>query len=165
MVSRMRERVTKHEDEYLNESPEERIEEQMKSMLKWGPRIGASYNSEQKALLRKTLSSQISLGAKRYELRHRWIQEFAVILGERKQAGFTADVTGHIDTLWRITEMNFPDQWKSNEQLWTGFFKDYINLQTAEQRVAFVKRAGSTAAILKKLASKEVKAAPVCHRS
>ncbi len=165
MTTRMRERVTKREQEYLDESPAERIEEQMKSMLKWGPRIGASFNDEQKTLLRKTLTSQISMGAQRYELRHKWIQQFAVILGKREQPGFTADVTHHIDTLWRITETNFPDQWKSNEQLWTVFFKDYINLQTAEQRVAFVERARSTAETLGKLADKEVEVVPVCHSS
>ncbi len=164
MATRMRARVNGHEDEYRQESPAERIEEQMKSMVKWGPRIGASFNSEQKKLLRKTLSSQISMGAQRYELRRRWIEEFVVILERRKQAGFTGDITRHIDTLWRLTETNFPDQWKSNEKLWTGFFKDYINLQTDEQRVAFVKRARSTSAILKKLAGKKVRAAPVCHK-
>ena len=165
MATRMRARVNSREDEYRDRSPEERIAHQMKSMLKWGPRIGASFNSEQKKLLRTTLSTQINMGAQRYELRRRWIEEYIAILAKRKQAGFTKDITRHIDTLWRITETNFPKEWKSNEKLWTGFFKDYINLQTADQRVAFVKRARSTAAILKKIAGKEVKTAPVCHTS
>ena len=164
MASRMRARVNKREDEYRDESREERIEEQMKAMLKWGPRIGASFNTEQKKLLRKTLSTQVSLGAQRYELRRRWIEEYIIILGTRKQPGFTKDVTRHINTLWRITEANFPDQWKSNEELWTRFFKDYINLQTDQQRAAFVKRARSTAAILKKIAGKDIEAQPVCYK-
>ena len=164
MASRMRARVNKREDEYRDESREERIEAQMKSMLKWGPRIGASFNTEQKKLLRKTLSTQVSLGAQRYELRRRWIEEYIIILGTRKQPGFTKDVTRHINTLWRITEANFPDQWKSNEELWTRFFKDYINLQTDQQRAAFVKRARSTAAILKKIAGKDIEAQPVCYK-
>ena len=164
MATRMRERVTEHEDEYRNASPEERIEEQMKAMLKWGPRIGAGFNDAQKKLLRKTLSTQISMGAQRYELRRRWIEEFLVLLNRRKQADFTRDVTRHIDTLWRITETNFPEQWKSNEHHWTVFFKDYINLQTDQQRLEFVNRAGTTAEILKRLAGKEVKAAPVCYK-
>ena len=164
MATRMRARVNKREDEYRNESREERIEDQMKSMVKWGPRIGASFNAEQKKLLHKTLSTQISLGAQRYELRRRWIEEYIIILGKREQAGFTNDITRHINTLWRITETNYPDQWKSNEKLWTDFFKDYINLQTSKQRATFVKRARSTATILKKIAGKKETAEPVCYK-
>lgn len=164
MAANMRQELNEREDEYKAESPEERREERVKSMTKWGRRAGVSFNDAQARLLRETLQQQISLGAQWYELRRLWMEEFILLINQRDQANFQSSVTRHIDSGWRLTESRFPEQWKFNEDLWTGYIQAYINLQTDEQRQIFTNRFTATARTLEKLADKQINNSPVCHQ-
>lgn len=163
IASKLRSELNEHEDEYHSESPEVRAERRVKKVTKWGKRAGASFNDAQTKLLKATLQNQISLGAQRYELRRIWTEELIVLLSQRGEPDFKNKVSRHIDSNWRITEKYFPEQWQANEKLWIGFIKDYINLQTAEQRQVFVSKFASTAQTLQKLSEKETVQPSVCH--
>lgn len=163
VAAKMRSNLNERADKYSAESPQERTERRFKDIVKWARRAGVSVNDKQKRLLRETLTEQISMGAQRYGLRRVWTEEFVALLGKRDETAFKANIMQHIDSQWRLTESKYPEDWQSNERLWTGFIKDYINLQEPEQRDAFLAKAISTAATFEKLADKEVKPAPVCH--
>jgi len=163
VAAKMRSNLNERSDKYSAESAVERIERRFKDIVKWARRSGISFNDKQKRLLRETLTEQISMGAQRYELRRVWTEEFISLLGKRDETAFKANIMKHINSQWRLTESKYPKEWRSNERLWTGFIKDFINLQKPEQRVAFVAKALSTATTFEKLADKEVKLAPVCH--
>ena len=164
MANNLRTNLNKFEDEFLSEAVDERNKRRIKEMRKWGGRAGASFNDKQVNLLRETLAKQISFGKQRYELRRIWMEQYIVLLEQRKQPEFKAEVTRHIDATWNLTMNSLPEKWKKNERLWTEFIRDYINLQTEEQRDKFFRKALSTADVLDRLAVKEVKVAPVCHR-
>ena len=164
VAKNLRANLNKFEDEFLSEAADERTERRIKEMRKWGGRVGASFNDKQVNLLRETLGKQISFGKQRYEFRRIWMEQFIVLLEQRKQPEFKAEVTRHIDATWNLTMNSLPEKWKKNEQLWTRFIRDYINLQTVGQRDKFFRKALSTADILDRLSVKEVEVAAVCHR-
>ena len=165
VAGKLRKDLNGREDEYRAEAPEQRIDRRVKEISKWGRRAGMSFKKQQKDKLRQTLQSQVSLGAQRYELRRIWMEEFILLLRQREQADFATKITEHINANWRLTETAFPDEWQTNERLWTEFIKDYINLQTPAQRRVFTDKMNSTARTLNKLSGKEVTVDSVCHRS
>lgn len=165
MARHMRQELNEREDKYREENADARIKRRLKEITKWSTRAGITFNDAQTELLQKTLSKQISLGSQRLELRRIWIEEYILLLSQRGQADFKDNIMRHIDSVWRLTEARFPDEWRRNEQLWTGFIKDFVNLQTAQQRQAFVKKTTSIAGTFEKLAAKTPGAVPVCHRA
>ena len=163
VAANMRKELNREEDEYRAETPDERLERRVSEISKWGKRSGFSFNDAQTVALRKTLNNQISLGAQRFELRRIWMEEFILLLSRRNESGFDNKVTRHIASVWRITQTAFPNQWGANENLWKVFIKDFINLQSQEQRRRMIGKMTSVADTLNKLASKNVSAAAVCH--
>ncbi len=163
VAANLRKELNEREDEYRAETPKERLERRVKEITKWGRRSGFSFNSAQTDALRETLKNQISLGSQRYELRRIWMEEFILLMSERNQAGFKSRVTDHIAAVWSMTETAFPDQWAANEKLWSVFMKDFINLQSHEQRLKMITRMTSVAETLQKLAMKKTTVAAQCH--
>lgn len=163
MADRMRAEHNEEEQEYLAETPAQRLEDRVKFISNWGPRIGLSFNPEQLDLLRQTLSQQISLGKQRYQVRRVWLEEYIALLNTRSSDNFEPKVHKHIDSLWRLTADTYPQEWQENERLWTGFIQRYINLQTPEQRRKFSNKALRTAVAIDTIAAKTTQHAPVCH--
>lgn len=160
---RSRKELKQDLEEYNSETPQQRIERRAKLITKWGRRSGFRFNDAQTAALRKTLQSQISLGSQRFVLREAWTDKYIMLLSQRGQAGFHNSVTRHIESAWSMTETAYPDEWRANEQLWTNFIKDYINLQTPDQRLKMINKTTSFAKTLDKLAMKKITAPAVCH--
>lgn len=164
VAAKMSKELNEKEDEYRAESPEERLQRRVSKITKWGRRSGITFNSSQTELLRATLANQISLGSQRYELRRIWMEEFIFHLEQRDKSGFKEKIADHIATVWRITETAFPDQWHANEKLWTAFIKDFINLQTGDQRQEMITKMQSVVTTLEKLSKKQVSVAARCHQ-
>lgn len=162
MASGLRADLNEREDEYRAETDEDRLARRLKNIRKWGIRAGAGFNRKQTQLLRQVLSRQISLGKQRYELRRLWMEELIVLLEQRRQPDFENKVGRHIDQTWNLTANAFPEQWKKNEQLWISFIKDFINLQTDEQRQRFFAKVRSTAATFDKLSANKSEEPAVC---
>lgn len=163
IAKRLRDNLNEREDKYRSETPEKRIQRRVKEITKWSSRAGVKFNDQQKKLLQKTLSEQVSLGAQRFELRRVWLEEYVLLLQKRRQPAFRQAITKHIDAAWQLTESNFPNEWRTNEKLWTGFIKEFFNLQVVEQRQAFNARALSIASVFEKLAEKPVAHPAVCY--
>lgn len=165
IAARQRKNLNQWEAEFRLQTPEQRVKQRVGFMSKWGKRAGVSFNDKQTVLLTETMRSQISLGAQRFQLRRVWMEEFILLLKQRDQVGFKTKITQHINANWRVTENNFPDQWRANEQLWITYIKDYINLQTPKQRSVFVKKLNSTAQTLNKLSRRKLAHEPICYTS
>ncbi len=163
VAAKLRKEHDLHEEEYRAESVAERNDRRAKTIRKWATRAGASFTQQQFDLLQKTLTDQNSLGAKRFELRRVWLEEFIALLGTRDKPPFKKRMVQHINSMWQITENAYPEQWAGNEQLWKGFLQDYINLQSDGQREKFINKALKTAATLDVLSGKEVTTEAVCH--
>jgi len=164
LLDNMRRDLDERVQEYRAEDRQEKIDRRVKTVIKWGGRGGVSFNDAQRELLRKTLSNQISLGAQRYGLRELWINEFEQLMTRRNQSDFVVRINEHINSIWLLTESNFPQQWRTNEELWAGFFSEYINLQTDAQRKVFLKKLQSVKETFGKLSVKAVDASPVCYQ-
>jgi len=163
ITKRLRRDLDKHQDEYAQESKEERMQRRFKKVTAWASRAGAKFNAQQKTLLRETLAEQVSLGQQRLELRRVWMENFIGLLNKREEVDFETKITAHINTLWRLTSNNFPEQWSSNERLWTKFLQQFINLQTDEERQRFLKKIIDTATTVEKLSQKKVSQKPICY--
>ena len=164
VADKLRADLSEREAEYLSENAEQRLAERISRITKWGKRAGASFNQRQKELLHRTLAEQISLGEQRYHLRRVWIEEFISLLVQRTQPDFKSKIRQHIDTVWQLTASTYPDQWQHNERLWISFFRDYINLQTDDQRERFSLKLLTTAGTLEKQAAVKVDAQPACYQ-
>jgi len=164
ITKRLRHDLDKHQDEYAEESNEERLQRRFKKITAWASRAGAKFNAQQKTLLRETLAEQVSLGKQRLELRRVWMENFIGLLNKRTEPDVETELTAHINTLWRLTSNNFPEQWRSNEELWTKFLQQFINLQTDEERQRFLKKIVDTAATFENLSQKKVSQKPICYR-
>lgn len=160
----MQKELKQEEAEYHAETPQQRVERRVRLISKWGKRSGLSFNDAQTEALRKTLQNQISLGSQRFELRKAWTDKYIRLLSQRRLSGFHNRVTAHIESAWSMTETAYPDQWRANEQLWTSFIKDYINLQTQKQRLKMISKTTSMAKILDKLAMKKISVPAACHQ-
>ena len=86
------------------------------------------------------------------------------MLVQRTQPDFKSKIRQHIDTVWQLTASTYPDQWQHNERLWISFFRDYINLQTDDQRERFSLKLLTTAGTLEKQAAVKVDAQPACYQ-
>jgi len=165
IAGKLQRRLKKREDRYHAEKPSKRVQRRFKEIKKRSAFAGVTFNRKQEQLLRKTLAKQVSLGKQRHQLRRVWINQFVGMLQRRRADDFKNKITQHMDKGWNLTSTGFPEQWKQNEQLWKGFIKDFINLQTKEQRWEFLRLLRSTASKLDKMAGKKVKAEPVCFIS
>jgi len=164
ITKRLRRDLDKQQDEYAEESKEERLNRRYKKVTAWASRAGAKFNAQQKTLLRETLIEQASLGKQRFELRRVWMENFIGLLDTRTEASFKTKITTHINTLWRLTANNFPQQWRNNEVLWTKFLQQFINLQSDAQRQRFLNKISDTATTVEKLSQKKVSQKPICFR-
>lgn len=139
---------------YNVESGTQRKQRRHKEISKWLKRAGLSMNSEQSTLLHNTLAKQISMSRQRQLLWQQWIDQFVAFLKIRTQPNFAAAMNQHIDELWNLTESTYPQQWKSNKDLWSNFFHQFLQLQTTAQRQKMVNKMRKFAITLNKIGAK-----------
>lgn len=132
-------------DEYKEETVEERRERRHDAIVTWASRSGLKLNDEQQALLKTTLSKQTSMGDRRFKLWQDWTSHFIELLRRRDTEQFPQQVQAHIDSLWDITEKNYPEEWNQNRELWMDFAETLLNDLSADQRSVLVGRLSSVA--------------------
>ncbi len=125
---------TRNRAEYLEKTPEERIEQRYSNVIKWSGRIGLKFTQEQKQLLKATLEKQIPLRQRYWELSGAWNKQFFALT--RAQNSFTYDrqMTAHLEKLWNLLETNEAENWSANRALWSQFALDFVNSMTTAQR-------------------------------
>ncbi len=136
---------------YNSETTAEKLVRRHKNILSWAKRAGIKFNSSQSDLLSETLSQQINLGSQRLALWKQWTVQFNELLANQNVSGFTDNMNNHVNSLWSITETNYPDEWQASEDLWANFLHRFMTLQTAKQNQALRKKTTNIANTLEKI--------------
>lgn len=125
---------TRNRTEYLERTPEERIERRYNNIVKWSGRVGLKFTQEQKTLLKATLQKQIPMRERYWELSGDWNKQFFALT--RAQNSFTYDkqMTAHLEKLWNLLETNETENWLANRALWSQFALEFVNSMTTAQR-------------------------------
>ncbi len=149
---------------YKADSPEERRERRREMIITWSSRAGVKMTEQQQLELDETLSRQTSMGDRRFQLWDNWTDEFIALLETRSSEQFPARIQSHIDSLWNMTERNYPEEWKQNRQLWQGFVHSLLNELSANQKKSLVENITSVSKSANALSKKKSRATPVCYR-
>jgi hypothetical protein len=150
-------------DEYKEETADERRERRHDTIVTWASRSGVKLNDQQQALLKTTLSKQTSMGDRRFKLWQDWTSQFIELLRRRDTEQFPQQVQAHIDSLWDITQKNYPEEWNQNRELWMDFAQTLLNDLSADQRSALVGRLSSVADSAMTLSRKGDPAKAICY--
>ncbi|MEM7257785.1 MAG: DUF6279 family lipoprotein [Pseudomonadota bacterium] len=162
---KIRDRHIQRVKEYQSQTTAERLKERQKLIAKWAGRAGVKLNSEQKVLVERTLQKQISLSPQRHELWQRWSDQLISKLNKRGGDTFTTDINEHIESLWKLTERSYPQQWQDNIALWEDFMYQFIQLMSEEQQGAVRKKIAAVSAALNKIHNKPAKSQATCFAS
>jgi len=161
VTSVARERTKTHTErvqKYQRETKQQRALRRHKEITTWASRAGIKVNKQQKALLTETLNRQLSLGSQRYYLQEQWIARFNQLLENRNQstADFIRALNIHIESLWTLTQDNYPSEWQDSATLWQNFLTKFMQLQTEKQNAKLIEKARKLATTLEAL-SKQTK--------
>jgi len=153
----------KRYEEYKSETAEERQERRREQMITWASRAGIKFSDEQKQLLDSTLAQQTSMGDRRFRLWEQWTAEFIDLLEQRESNEFGSRLQSHVDSLWTITEKNYPKEWKQNRDLWQGFAHTILNDLCVAQKTELAETITSISESTLTLSRKKSRAEPVCY--
>ena len=152
-------------ERFSKTSAEDRRKRRREWMISWSSRAGIKMNDTQKLLLDNTLAQQTSMGERRFKLWTDWTEQFISLLNDRESEQFPGLVQSHIDSLWNLTERNYPQEWNQNRELWQGFAHEFLNGLSVDQKNALVNNIVSISKTVTTLSKKRSRRAkPVCFR-
>lgn len=114
----------------------ERVKKRLKNLVKWAGRMELPLNDGQRARLRTALTQQVSLGKQYYRLADRWNKGLFKLARQQEAEHYTALLTAHFGKLWTLMETSYPEQWRSNRELWQQTLFDIEQSLTAKQRAS-----------------------------
>jgi len=150
-------------EKYKEETVDDRRKRRRELIITWASRAGVSMSDEQQKLLDETLSRQTSMGDRRFQLWDDWTTRFIALLETRESEKFPDQLRSHIDSIWNMTERNYPAEWKQNRELWQNFAHVLTNDLSIDQRESLVEKITSISESVATLSKKGSRATPVCH--
>lgn len=156
IISSMEKKQKKKVAKYRKESVAERQKRRERTILKWARRAGLPFSGAQKELLTSTLARTRSIGQQRMDLWDRWVAQFSILLQQRHQDTFKSKTKIHIQRLWTLTKANYPGEWDENISLWAQFTRQFLEIQTPDQKDALIKIATKIASTIDSISGKKV---------
>jgi len=152
-------------DRFQSESVEERRTRRLATMVKWASRAGVNLSDKQKKSIDTVLSQQTTMGTRRFKLWEDWTTQFIQILEGRGKEQFASNIQSHISDLWNLTETNYPEEWKQNQDLWLDFAHSFLNDLTSKQKSSLASTVSSISQTTASVARKKSRTEAVCFHS
>lgn len=132
--NRFKKERKKNRERYESRTREERIKRRLKNLGKWAGRIGFELSANQRAMLRTSLTRQVSLRKEYYQLSDAWNKELFRLARNQEATDYKEQLTNHMTKLWSLLESAHAEQWQANNDLWTKTSFNLISSMSPEQR-------------------------------
>ncbi len=140
-------------EEYEDMSPEERLEDNFRSGVKWLGRIGLNLDKPQQQHLRTMIAAQSGQRGAFMRLWRNWSVELVTLLKQRQQPGFQARVTAHLRAVESLSERNNADAYYRNRNRWIDYFATLFSSLSPDQRAEFSHWLTDTATTLSEISA------------
>ncbi len=124
----------KNREKYGSQTKEERVERRLKNMVKWSGRLGLDFTTAQKAILRDSLTQQVSLRKEYYALSEEWNNYLFFLARNQENPAYDAALQKHISRLWTLLEKAHPEEWHAIRDLWRETTYTLIGTFSRDQR-------------------------------
>ncbi len=124
----------KNFSKYLENTPDERRQKRVESVVKWAGRIGFDFNDTQIQLLDDAFANQISLRRQYYRLVDRWARDLFTIARDQSAANYEQRMEMQINVLWTLLEKAHTSEWQANRENWQHFGIKFVNSLSYDQR-------------------------------
>ncbi len=119
---------------YEGRTREERIKRRLKNIGKWAGRIGFELTANQRAMIRTSLTRQVSLRQEYYQLSDAWNTELFRLARNQQATDYSKQLTDHMKKLWSLLETAHAEQWQANNEMWQETSFKLISSMTPDQR-------------------------------
>lgn len=120
---------------YNSRTPEERQNRRYANIAKWAGRANFEFTNKQKALLKETMTRQISMRPQYYRAANSWAESLFKLVRQQDNPNFENEVAMQLGKLWTLLENAHPRQWQANRDLWQDFGMRFVTSLTKDQRI------------------------------